>query len=46
VDRRLNVYRGGLKVAELKVSKERIDVNTIADLVAGECRIGDEVRED
>ena len=46
VERRLNVYRAGLKVAEVKVSKEQIDVNTVADIVAGECQVGDEVRED
>ncbi len=46
VDQRLNVYRAGLKVAELKVSKERIDVNLVADITTGECRAGDEVRPD
>ena len=45
-DRQLNVYRAGLKVAELKVSKERIDVNLVADITSGECQVGDEVRED
>ena len=45
-ERRLNVYRQGLKVAELKVGKEQIDVNTVADILIGECRAGDEVRED
>ena len=44
VEQRLFVYRAGLKVAELKVSKERIDVNLIADIASGECRTGDEVR--
>ena len=43
-DQRLNVYRAGLKVAELKVSKERIDVNIVADITAGGCAVGDEVR--
>lgn len=46
VEQRLFVYRAGLKVAELKVSKERIDVNLIADITSGECRAGDEVRTD
>ena len=46
VDQKLFVYRAGLKVAELKVSKERIDVNLIADITSGECRAGDEVRTD
>ena len=44
-DRRLNVYRAGLKVAEVKVGTQQKDVNTIADIMAGECQIGDEVRE-
>ena len=44
VEQRLFVYRAGLKVAELKVSKERIDVNLIADITSGECQPGDEVR--
>lgn len=46
VDQKLFVYRAGLKVAELKVSKERIDVNLVADITSGECRVGDEVRPD
>lgn len=44
VEQRLFVYRAGLKVAELRVSKERIDVNLIADITSGECQSGDEVR--
>ncbi len=46
VDRRLNVYRNGLKVAEIKINDFRRDTNTVADIVAGECQVGDEVRED
>ena len=45
-DRRLNVYRNGLKVAEVKVNDVRRDTNIVADIVAGECQVGDEVRED
>ncbi len=45
-ERRLNVYRAGLKVAEVKVSKERMDVNLVADITSGDCQVGDEVRED
>jgi len=44
VESRLNIYRAGLKVAEVKVSKERIDVNLVADITTGECQVGDEVR--
>jgi hypothetical protein len=43
-DQKLSVYRAGLKVAELKVSKERIDVNVVADITTGECAVNDEVR--
>lgn len=46
IGRRLSVYRNGLKVGELKVTPPQRDVNTVADLVAGECRVGDEVRAD
>jgi hypothetical protein len=46
VEQRLNVYRAGLKVAEIRVSKERMDVNVVADIASGECKPGDEVRED
>ena len=45
-ERRLNVYRAGLKVAEVKVNAMSIDVNTVADIVAGECEVGDEAREE
>ena len=45
-EKRLNVYRGGLKVAEVKVSGAPLDINVVADIVAGECQVGDEVRED
>ena len=44
-DRRLGVYRNGLKVAEIKVDGRRqLDFNTVADVVEGECQVGDEVR--
>ena len=46
-ERRLNVFRAGLKVAEVKAGgeRERRDVNLTADITAGECRVGDEVRD-
>ena len=44
--RRLNVYRGGLKVAEVRVGDLKpIDFNVVADIMAGQCQIGDEVRD-
>jgi hypothetical protein len=44
VGSRLDVYRQGLKVAELKVTLPQENNLTAADIVAGECRIGDEAR--
>ena len=46
VNQHVSVYRQGLKVAELKISGPQRDVHTVADVVAGECRAGDEVRAD
>ncbi len=46
IDRRLNVYRGGLKVAEIKITGPQRDTNTVGDIIAGECQVGDEARED
>ena len=46
VDRRFSVYRAGMKVGELRVSGPQYDNNTVADIVAGDCRVGDEARED
>ena len=41
----LHVYRDGLKVAELKITDYSRDINAVADIIAGECQVGDEVRE-
>jgi hypothetical protein len=46
VDARVYAYRGGFKVAELRVTGPAKDNNTVADLLVGECQIGDEVRRD
>jgi hypothetical protein len=40
----LNVYRGGLKVGEIKASGPQSNDNIVADIVNGEARVGDEVR--
>jgi len=45
IDQRLNVYRGGLKVGEVKVTGPQYDDNVVADLVAGDSEIGDQVRD-
>lgn len=44
VDQRVGVYRNGLKVGELKISGPQRDFNTVADVLEGECQVGDEVR--
>ena len=46
LEQRMSVYRQGLKVAELKISGPQRDIHTVADVLAGECRAGDEVRAD
>jgi hypothetical protein len=44
IERKLDVYRSGLKVAEVKITGPSRDLNTVADITAGECQPGDEVR--
>ena len=45
-EQRLFVYRQGLKVGEVKVDAAwKRDENVVADLLAGEARPGDEVRD-
>ncbi len=44
-DQRLQVYRRGLKVAELKVTNLRYDDNVVADIIAGSTDVGDEARD-
>lgn len=45
VEKRLSVYRDGMKVGELKVTGPHRDQNTVADITAGEAQPGDEVRD-
>jgi hypothetical protein len=45
LERRLNVYRRGLKVGEVKITGPQRDDNTVADVLAGEAQAGDEVRD-
>jgi hypothetical protein len=44
-EQQLCVYRNGLKVGELKATAMRSDLNLVADIVAGEVAVGDEVRD-
>ena len=44
-DQVLFIYRAGLKVGEVKVTGPQRDNSTVADLVSGEAKTGDEVRD-
>jgi hypothetical protein len=44
IDQRLGVYRQGVKVGEIKVSGPSYYNNIVADIVAGEVKVGDQVR--
>ena len=41
---KLNVYRQGLKVGEIKVTGPQQEDNTVGDIIAGEAQVGDELR--
>jgi hypothetical protein len=43
-EQRMNLYRRGLKVGEVKVTGPAREDNIVADLVAGEAEVGDEAR--
>jgi hypothetical protein len=45
VDQTLFLYRAGLKVATLHVTGPQDEDNTVADIVSGDARVGDEVRD-
>jgi hypothetical protein len=45
MEQRLNVYRHGLKVGEVKVTGPQIEDNVVADIVDGDSGPGDEVRD-
>jgi hypothetical protein len=46
LNQRMSAYRQGLKVADLRISGPQRDIHIVADVLAGECRAGDEVRAD
>jgi len=46
LEQRLNVYRDGQKVGEVKVSGPARDTTIAGDVMVGEARVGDEIRED
>ena len=45
VGQTLFLYRGGLKTGEVKISGPQNDNNIVADVVIGDARAGDEVRD-
>ncbi len=45
LEQRLQVYRRGLKVGEIKVTGPQLDDNVVGDLVTGEASEGDQVRD-
>ena len=44
IDQRMSLYRKGQKVGEVKISGPILNGNVVADIVAGDAQIGDEVR--
>jgi len=45
-EQRLNVYRSGLKVGEVRVTGPQQEDNTVADILTGNVQTGDELRGD
>jgi hypothetical protein len=45
MDQSLFLYRAGLKVAEIKITGPERDNDTVGDIVSGNARAGDEVRD-
>lgn len=43
-EKRLGIYRQGLKVGEAKVTGPARDLHTVADITGGEAAVNDEVR--
>jgi|KBSSwiStaDraftv2_1062776.scaffolds.fasta_scaffold1332432_2 hypothetical protein len=46
LDQRLNIYRNGQKVGEVKVTGPARETTIAGDIIAGEAQVDDEVRED
>jgi hypothetical protein len=44
-DQSIFLYRGGLKVGEIKITGPQSDNNTVGDVVNGDVQVGDEVRD-
>jgi|SRR5215471_2925947 len=46
LEQRMNLYRGGLKVGEVKITGPQDDDNIVADLLTGDSVAGDQARND
>ena len=44
LEQRMNLYRGGLKVGEVKITGPQDDDNIVADLITGDSEVGDQAR--
>jgi len=44
LDQRVSVYRGGMKVGEVKITGPQKEINIVAEIVSGEPQTGDEVK--
>jgi hypothetical protein len=45
LEHRMQLYRNGLRVAEVKITGPQLDDDIAADLLAGDAEVGDEARE-
>jgi len=45
LEQAMNLYRGGLKTGEIRITGPQHDDNIVADVVAGDAAVGDEVRD-
>lgn len=45
IDQTLFLYRGGLKVAEVRVSGPQNNDSIVADIISGDAQVGDSVKE-
>jgi len=46
LEQRMNLYRGGLKVGEVRITGPQDDDNIVADLLTGDSEVGDQARGD
>ena len=45
IEQRLNVYRRGLKVGDVRITGPQLDYNIVGDIAAGEALVGDDLRD-